>query len=431
MDMRTIHLARSLVPAALLGSLALAVPGQEPRPPSAREQEDLVKAYLALDARSSAGLAEQRSILARLETVGELSESDAKAWRKKLSKLWDKGRTIERKPGQKHFWEEEKRGLFIVGGETKRPKGLLIAMHGGGAGEGDAWSAHSAYNGAADDLGLLALYPQVLERTEHGWIDSGTEEFVLDLLDAALRTWDVDRNRVYFAGHSMGGYGTWTLGAHHADRLAALAPAAGAATPVLGPDGTVDDVIDGVVPNLRNLRIVIYQSDDDPRGPPEPNRVAVAKLAEARERWGGFDFEYWEVQGNGHELPPGGTRAHLDKIAAAERDPLPAKVVWQPALTWKRHFYWLGWEQPARGAILVAEADRERNEVRVECPVNPRGLAVFLDGRLVDLAREVVVTLNGAEVFRGRPARSLAALVQSGAGGDPALTFECRVPLAR
>ena len=428
--MRTIPLVRSFVPAALLGALAVAGSAQEPRPPSSREQEELVKTYLALDGRASDGLAQQRSILARLEDVGELSASDAKAWRKKLAKLWDKGKAIEKKPGQKHFWAEEKRGLFIVGGETKRPKGLLVAMHGGGAGEGDAWSAHSAYNSAADDLGLLAIYPQVLERTEHGWIDSGTEEFVLDLLDAALRTWDVNRDRVYFAGHSMGGYGTWTLGAHHADRLAALAPAAGAATPVFGSDGSVQDVIEGVVPNLRNVRIVIYQSDDDPRVPPEPNRVAVQKLAEARERWGGFDYEYWEVPGRGHELPPGGTGAHLQKIVSAERDPLPAKVVWQPALTWKRHFYWLGWDRPARGAVVVAEVDRERNEVRVECPVNPQGLSVFLDERLVDLEREVVVSLNGTEVFRGRPARSLATLVQSGACGDPALTFDCRVPLA-
>ena len=295
---------------------------------------------------------------------------------------------------------------------------------------GDAGSSHGAYNHAAKKMKWLAIFPEVLEKTEHGWTDSGTEEFVLDLVDAALRTWKIDPNHVYFAGHSMGGYGSWTLGAHHADRVAALAPSAGAPTPIYGPSGKIEAVDDGVVPNLRNVPMVVYQSDDDPQVPPDANRAAVEAVNQARETWGGYELEYWEVTGQGHGMPPGGTVAHLEKIAGHERDARPGKIVWQPALTWKRQFYWLWWDQPARGAVVVAELDREANRVSVDCPVDPRGLEVLLDGELLDLDGEVVVVLGETEVHRGPLQARLATLVKTGVGGDSARTFTVAVPLA-
>src|SRR6185503_8434567 len=121
-------------------------------------------------------------------------------------KLWSKGPKLEKKNGQRFLWEKPaERGLYIIGGEEKRPSGLLIAMHGGGAGSGDAWSAAGPYQAAASDLGWLMICPEVLEKTEHGWTDSGSEEFVLGLVGAALRTWRIDRNKVFLSGHSMGG----------------------------------------------------------------------------------------------------------------------------------------------------------------------------------------------------------------------------------
>jgi pimeloyl-ACP methyl ester carboxylesterase len=270
----------------------------------------------------------------------------------------------------------------------------------------------------------------VLEKTEHGWTDSGTEEFVLQLVEAALRTWKLDRNRVFFSGHSMGGYGTWTLGAHHADRVAGLAASAGAPTPIFGPSKGVEGIAEGVIPSLRNVRLVCFQSDDDPRVPPEVNRFASQELARAKERWGGFDFEYWEVSGNAHDLPPGGMDALLAKIDKRTRDTRPTRIVWQPAVSWKRQFYWLHWQRPRTRAIVEADVERAKNEVRVRCEGEVRGLDVLLDDRLVDMSKEVVVKLNDAEVFRGRPQPSLATIARTALSGDPELVFACRVPLA-
>jgi hypothetical protein len=229
----------------------------------------------------------------------------------------------------------------------------------------------------------------------------------------------------------MGGYGSWTLGAHHADRVAALAPSAGAPSPLLGSDGLALDVVEGVIPSLRNVPMVIYQSADDPQVPPDANRVAVRKLAQAKQRWGGFEYEYWEVDGQGHGAPPGGYVAHMQKIARYQRAPLPTKIVWQPALAWKQQFYWLWWENPRAKVIVEAELDREAGTCDVKADKAAFGISLLLNDELVDMQRELRVRFNGKEVWRGVPERSLDVLVATSVHGDEKLMFEALVPVTR
>jgi hypothetical protein len=155
-----------------------------------------IEAYFAADVLTAEGRAERRRILGELARV-ELTPAEAVTHQKAILKRWDKGPELEKDKGQVHFWEKEKKGLFIVGGNAKKPKGLAICMHGGGVGQGDAWSAHGAYDAALANLDWLALYPEVLEKTECGWTDAGTEEWVLELAERARRTWKIDPDRVY------------------------------------------------------------------------------------------------------------------------------------------------------------------------------------------------------------------------------------------
>ena len=49
---------------------------------------------------------------------------------------------------------------------------------------------------------------------------------VMDVLDRVLSIYNIDPERVYLTGHSMGGGGTWILGLRHAEKFAAIAPIA-------------------------------------------------------------------------------------------------------------------------------------------------------------------------------------------------------------
>ncbi|MFT5291649.1 MAG: putative esterase [Planctomycetota bacterium] len=413
------------LPILALGMLILGVgpldaaPLASQRAPSVRQQKKIVEEFLKQDGWTSVGRQRRESLLTELMLVPPLGERQQKSWIKTIGKLWSKGPQLEKSSGRAYLWEEEERGLYIVGGNMSNPKGLLIAMHGGGVGSGDAGPAASSWARPANAHDLLLIAPQVLEKTERGWTDSGTEEFVMQLIERACRTWDIDPERVYLAGHSMGGYGSWTLGAHHADRVAGLAPSAGAPTAWTGPSGKLEGIVEGVIPNLFNVPIRIYQSADDVQVPPEANRFAVKALEAAKAYYGGFDFEYWEVTDRGHRAPPGGYEVLFDKVADKLRVARPKQLVWQPTLTWKRDFYWLRWDTPMINRVLVAKLDREKNEVHIELPgATVQGLHVWLDSSTLDVKKPVRVLVNQKEAWSGQPVATLQALLRSTERGD-------------
>ena len=332
-------------------------------------------------------------------------------------------------------WFDEKRdgwkGLYLTSG--KGSKGLVLGLHGGGAGSGDCGQAASAFSGAVSSVGLRGIYPEVLRKTEYGWTDPPeTERWVLDLLRAARRTWDIDPNRVYVTGHSMGGYGTWTYGAVHADLFAGAAAFAGAPTVYWKPgrqDQEAEGVLDGILPNLRNLPLFVYQSLDDPNVPAAANVLATAELAKLHDADpGGWKFSYEQVDGRKHEFPEKGPLPGLKWAVDHVRDPRPRKVLWQPSRDWKKSFYWVRWARPWLGAVLTARVDLPNNtiEVTVQAPVGPDkakieaereerilALSFLVDERLLDVTRDVILKIDGQERFRGIPAPSLAALVRS------------------
>jgi hypothetical protein len=153
----------------------------------------------------------------------------------------------------------------------------------------------------------------------------------------------------------------------------------------------------------------------------------------------GWEHVYEQVDGRKHAFPEKGPGPGMEWMASHVRDPRPAKVVWQPVRAWKTSFYWLHWADPWIGAKVVAEADRASNTIAITVgrPTNApaqqveaerasrvAGLSVWLDERLVDMKREVVVTVDGKERFRGVPAASLATLVSSAAEReDPQYCF--------
>ncbi len=344
-------------------------------------------------------------------------------------------------------------GLYLTGG--KGSKGLVLALHGGGAGSGDAGQAESSFSGAVSALGMRGLYPEVLAKTEYGWTDPvETEQWVLELIRAARRTWGIDPDRVYVTGHSMGGYGTWTYGSAHADLFAAGAAFAGAPTVYWKPgakDVTADGVADGYLPNLRNLPLFVYQSRDDRNVPCAANQAATAELKKLRDAAvaagepDAWRYVYEEVDGRGHDFPEKGPVPGMQWMASHARNPRPAVVHWQPTRAWKKSFYWVRWDDPWLGAVLVAKTDRARNaiDVTVRAPVvpDPRAaaaeregklatLAFYVDERLLDVSKEIVVTVDGKERARVVPAASLATLLRSAEEReDPQYAFSREIRL--
>jgi pimeloyl-ACP methyl ester carboxylesterase len=280
---------------------------------------------------------------------------------------------------------------------------------------------------------MRGIYPEVLKKTEYGWTDPPeTEKWVMELVRCARHTWGVDSNRVYLTGHSMGGYGTWTYGSIYADLFAGAAAFAGAPTMYWKPGGkdkSADAVTEGYLPNFRNLPFFVYQSLDDPNVPSAANVFAMGEMKRLHEADPkGWEHVYEEVDGRKHDFPAKGPTPGLEWAVSHLRNPRPEKIDWQPTRAWKDTFYWLRWREPWLGSEVVATLDRARNaidlkvtsprsanpkETEAERPARVAKLSVYLDDRIVDLSKEVVVTVDGKERLRCVPSLSLVTLVRS------------------
>jgi len=71
------------------------------------------------------------------------------------------------------------------------------------------------------DFPFILVSPQ--SPAERTWRD----DELMALLDDVIARHNVDTNRVYVTGLSMGGYGSWSLGTHYPERFAAIAPICG------------------------------------------------------------------------------------------------------------------------------------------------------------------------------------------------------------
>jgi predicted peptidase len=110
------------------------------------------------------------------------------------------------------------------------------------------------------------------------------EAHVTAAIDAAVKAYTVDEDRITLTGHSMGGEGSTRYAALHADRFAGVAPSAGSAVIVL------EDA-----PKLARMGVWMFQGEND--------RISTAALAQrlvAAIRSAGGEPRYTEYEGVGH-----------------------------------------------------------------------------------------------------------------------------------
>ena len=427
---------------ALLLAALLLVPAPPADPPAklveawfkAKKPEDREKARAAIEAAPPLEPGQVKAlrdqILAALAKAGRTVPGKGKnEWFDEATQKRKEKELREKEPGfnEKGVWK----GLYFADFDGR--KGLVLGLHGGGVGAGDAGSAQGAFSGAIGSLGFSALFPEVLRKTERGWTDPPeTEQWVMELVKRARVSWGIDPDRVYVTGHSMGGFGAWAFGSIYADAFGGAASFAGAPLVywVSGKqDVQAEAIVEGYLPNFRNLPLFVFQSLDDPQVKAPANVFACAELKRMREKDpGGWELRYEEVNGLGHGFPKKGPKPGLEWATRRPRNPRPEKIVWQPTREWKDTFYWLRWEEPWLDSLLTATVDRARNAVdlAIESPRSPQplkirqereeriqGISVYLDERLFDLSREVVLVVEGKERYRGRPEPRLATLLRS------------------
>lgn len=148
---------------------------------------------------------------------------------------------------------------------------VLVDLHGNGAqgSDGIRQTAHFL----ADEIRLhrsrfpiVAIFPQA--PIGGTWTTATVPEVVDAEIDATIRDFHVDRNRVYLSGFSMGATGAFVIAARSPQRFAAMFVVAGEAPADLT----------NVAAALRRLPMHVFHGADDERVPVEQSRRLVAEL---------------------------------------------------------------------------------------------------------------------------------------------------------
>jgi poly(3-hydroxybutyrate) depolymerase len=191
--------------------------------------------------------------------------------------------------------------------EADTASALFISVHGAGV---EAIGQARAYN--SKDWGTLVA---ATNRRPRGfnWEDWGRLD-ALEVLQLAKEKFKPDPKHIYLTGHSMGGHGTWFLGATYPDKWAAIGACSG--YPTLKGYGSADGLVPDsstlpmeqmllragnqsdvpkLATNYKPLGVYILHGDSD--------RVVSVKYArQMRKLLGDFhtDFSYYEYPGGEH-----------------------------------------------------------------------------------------------------------------------------------
>ena len=184
------------------------------------------------------------------------------------------------------------------------PHALFLSLHGAGV---EAIGQADAYSGKTwGDL----VAPTNRRPFGFDWEDWGRMD-ALEVLHLAEQTLHPDPQRIYLTGHSMGGHGTWQIGATFPDRFAAIGPSAGwisfytyaggsrpaNPTPIeemlLRAASPSDTLV--LLPNYAQYGIYIIHGDAD-------DNVPVGQAREMQSRLSAFhhDVTLYEQPGAGH-----------------------------------------------------------------------------------------------------------------------------------
>jgi predicted peptidase len=109
--------------------------------------------------------------------------------------------------------------------EAKKRWPLMLFLH--GAGERGTNLSLVMRHGPPKIVKDKPAFPFILVSPQCPTGERWSNDTLLALLDDVTRKYNVDTNRVYLTGLSMGGYGTWSLGTAHPEKFAAIAPICG------------------------------------------------------------------------------------------------------------------------------------------------------------------------------------------------------------
>ena len=173
--------------------------------------------------------------------------------------------------------------LFVPAAyEPEKPAPLVVALHGMGGDENSMFEAYGdgLLKREAERLGFVVACPK--GRGSAAMYRGDAERDVLDVLADVRQAYRIDPARIFLMGHSMGGYGTWSIAMARPELFAGLGPIAGGGNPA-------------GVEKIARIPMYVVHGDADETVAVEQSRRMVEAAKKA-----GAEVVYVEVKGGHH-----------------------------------------------------------------------------------------------------------------------------------
>jgi acetyl esterase/lipase len=188
---------------------------------------------------------------------------------------------------------------------------------------------------------FVVVMPQ-LPYSHHHWTDPDMMQMALAALDAEMKEFHGDPERVYLTGLSLGGYGVWEIAKDYPNRFAAIVPVSGGIFWSYAPLRWKQSSIlpEAYVRAVGKTPVWMFHGTLDPVVPPKESQIMYQALSAA-----GGDVRLWLYEGWHHNswdkaygersLPQWLLAHRLSDIAGAHAEaqqltvplhPVPAKV---------------------------------------------------------------------------------------------------------
>ena len=201
------------------------------------------------------------------------------------------------------------RAFLPINYNPKQKWALVVMLHGYN-GENPVyvkwWSIDQRHNDVVDKYPIIYLEPHGRGNTSYKGIG---DQDILKIIELAKQKFNIDDDRVYLKGESMGGGGTWNVGTRHPELFAAIAPVYGGwdyhvamkenEIAKLSGRALFDNEANSALSHadaLLSTPVFVIQGDIDKSVDVNNSRYLVKAL----QRWG-YDIRYHEYPGFGHE----------------------------------------------------------------------------------------------------------------------------------
>lgn len=304
---------------------------------------------------------------------------------------------------------------------------LVVFLHGTSASVGMCRQYAEFMLGAAEGR-YLALVPHTQPpQTGVGW---GPTRYGIDpaftAIDACMKRFHVDPDRVGLTGQSMGGHATWDIPMQHPDRFCALAPKASAAYHTWQK---------GMFANLKHVPMRVLHGALDDVVPVKLTRESVASARAA-----GVTVDYRESPSNGHEAASWTEIAKAYAwLAEQRRVRHPASLRYRVRHPHRARGGWVSIDRfaPKAKQAFVRYVTSETRELlertatfvdpdppgidatattrsRIDLlPTNVEAVTLFLHPELVEFSRELTIACKGRVLRRLEPRAELGTMLDS------------------